>query len=1304
MGKSSLSPLLLLFFSLLAVISALPYDAGSLSSSVLAYYRFSEVPTAGATMVDSSSNNLNAVYPSNSAIQTRVWELGGELLNAGLSLSPASLANGGIVLPILTPDVGFSFVFLFEPTNFNRSQTLVYVKVPYIDPLVHVVFDGGKLAIESYYMYQRRYSTFVFNKGALHQVLISVHTRVISVYIDGNLNFEQPFDLLNWNEVSSVAVTIGKHPTLANTQAEGIFDELMLFAGKVEPSQASDIFKSFIYGNLPTCNGQRLIAIDNFLYTNGSLLNGLGSTGACQWGTTWNSNGMVMNGTLEFHAENYISYADRFLSILPSMNEMSVTAQVLDLCRVANPFENMNDLVGDCRDYGKHVTMSLCAFDNYCVSFGIATFAQRYEYFAGYLQEGITLAGSISRPMALAYPNGVYIQIRINSLRLVTFYAGPTLYSLQPIVSNIQLNNYYPLSYFNLLRLVDLSVNSETGARYGNIVINGTVPAVQLICDVGEYAYDGFCRSCPQNSTSPLGSAHKSDCVCDPGYYFQSCELNECWDRAGFNYQGFQSTNPLKYYGTATLVNPGFITLTGSSTSQMGGVFYQQGVNLYGFDNIENAFSSHFVFMINRNGGDLSSQEMDGVGADGMAFIMTNYLPTSLTGNGQTMGFQSITPSIIVEFDTYKNGDIGDVDGNHIGIDLNGSGRSVKQVPISPRWNDNTSWHCWVDYDATNLMLEVRVATSNTKPEFPVVSLAGSILDRLGSNIYLGFTASTGAQYSTHALLAWEFETSDPDSCQPCFWGTYKSNYGNNLCDYCPYPSSTDFEASTSPDDCFCYAGYQRNGTGCSRCPENYQSDGHGSECQPCPPNMISSSWWWGGCYCKPGYYDLGNGTCQNINECQSNYIECRNGGTCHDSDGSYECICPLGWAGSACEFDINECVLEWMPCLNEGTCTNTVGSYYCTCPAGFTGTHCEIDIDECQSTPSVCNENAICINTVGTYTCACANNMIGDGFECHASVGPQLLAPYQQEVFGRYLLLRWVPEDHFTAHGYIIEIDMSPFGATFTVDRAIEVFGPVTQALIENLLPVTAYRIRVTAVGLDFKSPPSNVVQVTTLASYPDPATVEFVTTEKGYGLLSWTPGNPNGASVLGYLIQCYRNDTHNSTITQRTEAGVTSLVLDQLAPRVQYVVTVTILSDKGDSNPSSPLVIMIGQSNTQSPTEGNQPSDAPSENPEPDRGGSNGGMIAGIIIGVFLFIALIAGGLYFLKKKRDSGGFIQLGDEPKVKKSSKKSKKQAEKPKEDDPESKEPELNLMGSSTGNEDYYGEEFHEDAEDIDDHQ
>ena len=54
------------------------------------------------------------------------------------------------------------------------------------------------------------------------------------------------------------------------------------------------------------------------------------------------------------------------------------------------------------------------------------------------------------------------------------------------------------------------------------------------------------------------------------------------------------------------------------------------------------------------------------------------------------------------------------------------------------------------------------------------------------------------------------------------------------------------------------------------------------------------------------------------------------------------------GYQGKNCEENIDECASD--PSQNEGTCVDSTGTYDCICPNGFYGKNCEEDIDECRN------------------------------------------------------------------------------------------------------------------------------------------------------------------------------------------------------------------------------------------------------------------------------------------------------------------------------------------------------------------
>ena len=109
---------------------------------------------------------------------------------------------------------------------------------------------------------------------------------------------------------------------------------------------------------------------------------------------------------------------------------------------------------------------------------------------------------------------------------------------------------------------------------------------------------------------------------------------------------------------------------------------------------------------------------------------------------------------------------------------------------------------------------------------------------------------------------------------------------------------------------------------------------------------------------------------------------------------------------------DIDECLID--PCHGHASCHDTEGSFQCQCNVGYTGNgfNCSckciiqalmveiffdkcfnhlfflffcfryfLDIDTCFSNP--CHANAICHDTEGSLECECDDGYSGNGFNC---------------------------------------------------------------------------------------------------------------------------------------------------------------------------------------------------------------------------------------------------------------------------------------------------------------------------------
>uniref|UniRef100_A0A4W4F9J8 Fibrillin 2b n=1 Tax=Electrophorus electricus TaxID=8005 RepID=A0A4W4F9J8_ELEEL len=109
---------------------------------------------------------------------------------------------------------------------------------------------------------------------------------------------------------------------------------------------------------------------------------------------------------------------------------------------------------------------------------------------------------------------------------------------------------------------------------------------------------------------------------------------------------------------------------------------------------------------------------------------------------------------------------------------------------------------------------------------------------------------------------------------------------------------------------------------------------------------------------------------CVYVDECERDPLLCR-GGTCLNTEGSYECDCPRGHQLSP--EDVNECELSDTLCRN-GQCVNTLGSYQCSCDTGYQVTPDRqgcVDIDECTIMNGGCDTH--CTNSEGSYECSCS-------------------------------------------------------------------------------------------------------------------------------------------------------------------------------------------------------------------------------------------------------------------------------------------------------------------------------------------
>ena len=171
------------------------------------------------------------------------------------------------------------------------------------------------------------------------------------------------------------------------------------------------------------------------------------------------------------------------------------------------------------------------------------------------------------------------------------------------------------------------------------------------------------------------------------------------------NFANFSNCSTLQLNGNAACTS-NVLRVTPATFGQSGSAFSQTIIPL----GPGSTFSTFFSFNLNNPGG---SADNDGLGADGITFTVQPNASTA-GGGGGGIGYQGIPNSVAIEFDTWNNGvGAGDPDGNHVGVDLNGSVASVITVPIATRLNDGTTWYAWIDYNGS--VIELRLSQTNAR-------------------------------------------------------------------------------------------------------------------------------------------------------------------------------------------------------------------------------------------------------------------------------------------------------------------------------------------------------------------------------------------------------------------------------------------------------------------------------------------------------------------------------------------------------------------------------------------------------------
>uniref|UniRef100_A0A8R7VEG0 non-specific serine/threonine protein kinase n=2 Tax=Triticum urartu TaxID=4572 RepID=A0A8R7VEG0_TRIUA len=219
--------------------------------------------------------------------------------------------------------------------------------------------------------------------------------------------------------------------------------------------------------------------------------------------------------------------------------------------------------------------------------------------------------------------------------------------------------------------------------------------------------------------------------------------------------------------------------------SSVGRAWYDHKVPLWSSATGEMAsFTTTFSFRITP---DKDSLPLTG---DGMAFFLGSFpsvrpprsaggglglLPTDTNGTGDGR-------IVAVEFDTFYNSQYRDINGNHVGIDINSVNSTASTSTARPGKN-LTSLHVMkatVKYQNDSKMLAVGLLIDDA---FYQVSTTVDLRKYLPEEVSVGFSAATGEVVELHQILSWSFSSTleSPPAEPPLPIQTSSRNIHNKL-------------------------------------------------------------------------------------------------------------------------------------------------------------------------------------------------------------------------------------------------------------------------------------------------------------------------------------------------------------------------------------------------------------------------------------------------------------------------------------------------------------------------------------------
>ncbi|GFQ07823.1 L-type lectin-domain containing receptor kinase s.4 [Phtheirospermum japonicum] len=209
----------------------------------------------------------------------------------------------------------------------------------------------------------------------------------------------------------------------------------------------------------------------------------------------------------------------------------------------------------------------------------------------------------------------------------------------------------------------------------------------------------------------------------------------------------------LALFGDAEVASDNMsVQIAGSRVSSAGRLICKKPINLVSSRNMV-SFSNNFIFSMSSENG------------DGLAFVMlpSNFPLSVFDGGSMGLLGEEKLKFLAVEFDTFKDKKYGDVNGNHVGLDIE-SPVSVKASNVSSinlMLNSGEKLQAWIDYEASSKRFEVRLSKFGTnKPLAPLLTYPIDLSKMwTNENVTVGLSSSNGNSSQKCIIYSWSFNS-----------------------------------------------------------------------------------------------------------------------------------------------------------------------------------------------------------------------------------------------------------------------------------------------------------------------------------------------------------------------------------------------------------------------------------------------------------------------------------------------------------------------------------------------------------------